>query len=100
MIPTILVAASAIIFIVWLECVRRPRRSWEEPVQPPTAHLHGAYVWDCEHCGRENWTRQIRLDKPVRCGCGCGMKSNLVRVKHAASVRCRHCGRVFSAEED
>jgi DNA-directed RNA polymerase subunit RPC12/RpoP len=68
------------------------------PAHRAVANLHRAYSWDCEDCGRENFVRQLRIEERKRCAGG--GTSVIVGSKFPLTVKCRHCGRIFEAEED
>lgn len=73
----------------------------------PIAYLHGAYFWDCEECGTENFCRAIMMEpdeeteRDFREVCGIDdPEEKFPMVTYGASrfVKCRECGKQFQTE--
>lgn len=73
----------------------------------PTIELHDAYVWDCDECGVENWTRAVivtpeSLDAETRAILDEAAGDDWVTgdiVTRPDVVTCRHCGTEYDADD-
>lgn len=73
---------------------------------PKTVELHMAWSWDCDACGRENFTRGLRPEftkEDVReIARDLGVKPRDVDLTEFTgapeTVRCPHCGATFTTE--
>lgn len=70
----------------------------------PLADLNGAYVWDCDNCGTENWCRAITLSseeaKELEAHEGIEVDDEGEWKTCPEEVTCSLCGSVYRTFDD
>lgn len=68
------------------------------------AEMHPAYVWDCDHCGTENFVRSVvyepSIEERTELATAHGVSPDEIGdwVSHPDEVTCSRCGTTYPAK--